>query len=146
MTVTDALPVYHHRERHSLRVAASPEAALAAARETPLEEVRVVSILFRLRGLRAAPRGPIWTSMQAQGFRFMENHIFYPALRGGRLDFWPFASKLAGLSDDEIGGLIKAVPEAWCRGDDLPAKIVAYLCEARDEVAAFMNFVKHILR
>lgn len=69
MTVTDALPVYHHRERHSVRVAAPPEAALAAARETRLEEVPLVSILFRLRGLRASPRGPIWTSLQAQGFR-----------------------------------------------------------------------------
>ena len=69
MTVTDALPVYHHRERHSVRVAATPEAALAAARETRLEDVPVVSILFRLRGLRAAPRGPIWASLQAQGFQ-----------------------------------------------------------------------------
>ena len=69
MTVTDALPVYHHCERHSLRVDATPEVALAAARETRLEEVRLVSTLFRLRGLRAAPRGPIWASMQAQGFR-----------------------------------------------------------------------------
>ena len=70
MTVADALPVYHHRERHSLRVAAAPEAALAAARETRLEDVRLVALLFRLRGLSAAPRGPIWTSLQAQGFRF----------------------------------------------------------------------------
>lgn len=69
MTVTDALPVYHHHERHSVRVAASPERALAAARETLLEDVRAAAILFRLRGLRAAPRGPIWASLQAQGFR-----------------------------------------------------------------------------
>lgn len=69
MTVTDALPAYHHHERHSVRVAASPERALAAARETRLEDVRTVAILFRLRGLRAAPRGPIWASLQAQGFR-----------------------------------------------------------------------------
>ena len=69
MSVTDALPVYHHRERHSLRVDASPDAALAAARETRLDDVPLVSALFRLRGLRAAPRGPIWVSMQAQGFR-----------------------------------------------------------------------------
>ena len=62
MPVTDALPVYHHRERHSVLVAATPEAALAAARETRLEDVRLVSLLFRLRGLRAAPRGPIWAS------------------------------------------------------------------------------------
>jgi len=69
MTVTDALPAYHHRERHSVRVDATPEAALAAARATRLEDVPLASILFRLRGLRAAPRGPIWTSLQAQGFR-----------------------------------------------------------------------------
>jgi hypothetical protein len=69
MSVTDALPVYHHRERHSLHVNAAPEAALAAARETRLEDVPLVSALFRLRGLRAAPRGPIWASMQSEGFR-----------------------------------------------------------------------------
>jgi hypothetical protein len=69
VTVTDALPVYHHSERHSIRVDATPEAALAAARETRLEDVPLVSILFRLRGLKAAPRGPIWASLQAQGFR-----------------------------------------------------------------------------
>lgn len=69
MSVTDALPVYHHRERHSLYVNAAPETALAAARETRLEDVPLVSALFRLRGLRTAPRGPIWSSMQAEGFQ-----------------------------------------------------------------------------
>lgn len=69
MPVTDALPVYHHCERHSIRVDATPAAALAAARETRLEDVWLVSLLFRLRGLRASPRGPIWASLQAQGFR-----------------------------------------------------------------------------
>jgi hypothetical protein len=73
MTVTDALPVYHHRERHSLRVEATPEEALVAARETRLEDVRLVSLLFRLRGLRTAPRGPIWASMQAQGFHLHDS-------------------------------------------------------------------------
>ena len=68
MPVTDALPVYHHRERHAVRVAATPERALAAARKTRLEDVPVASTLFRLRGLRAAPSGPIWDSLQAQGF------------------------------------------------------------------------------
>ena len=69
MPVTDVLPVYHHRERHSLHVNATPEAALAAARETRFEDVPLVAALYRLRGLRAAPRGQIWSSMQAQGFR-----------------------------------------------------------------------------
>lgn len=69
MPVADALPVYHHRERHSLHVDATPEAALAAARETRFQDVPFVAALYRLRGLRATPRGPIWSSMQANGFR-----------------------------------------------------------------------------
>lgn len=72
MTVADALPVYHHRERHALRVAATAADALAAARETRLEDVPLASLLFRLRGLRAAPRGPIWDSLLAQGFQLQD--------------------------------------------------------------------------
>jgi hypothetical protein len=69
MSVASALPQYHHRERHSIHVAATPEAALAAARETRLEDVRIVAALFRLRGLRTEVRGPVWATMQAEGFR-----------------------------------------------------------------------------
>lgn len=69
MTVADALPVYHHRERHSLFVNASPEAALAAARETQLGDVPLVAALFRLRGLGGSAGRPIWSSMLARGFR-----------------------------------------------------------------------------
>ena len=69
MPAADAVPFYHHRELHSLYIDAAPEAALAAARETRFEDVPLVAALYRLRGLRAAPRGPIWSSMQAQGFR-----------------------------------------------------------------------------
>lgn len=68
MSVRDALPVYHHVERHSIRVAATPERALAAAREVRLDDVRVVRVLFGLRGLRSAPRGSIWEAMAASGF------------------------------------------------------------------------------
>lgn len=68
MSVHDALPVYHHRERHEIRVSATSERALAAARETRLEDVPFVSFLFKLRGLRAAPRGPLWDALLAQGF------------------------------------------------------------------------------
>ena len=69
MTVTDALPVYHHREHHSIWIDASPDAALAAARETRPEDVPLVSVLFRLRGLQSRREAPIWASMQARGFR-----------------------------------------------------------------------------
>lgn len=68
MTVADALPRYHHRERHSVHVDASPETALAAAREIELGDVPLVAVLLRLRGLRPAAGRPLWTSLQARGF------------------------------------------------------------------------------
>lgn len=69
MSAADALPAYHHRERHSIDIAASADRAFAAAREARLEDVPLVSVLFKLRGLRAAPRGPIWDALLAQGFQ-----------------------------------------------------------------------------
>jgi hypothetical protein len=67
--VTDALPAYHHRERHSLWVDATPERALAAARETGLDDLPLVRALVRLRGLRAAPARPVWEALRADGFQ-----------------------------------------------------------------------------
>ena len=69
LSLADALPVYHHNERHTIRVSATPERALAAAREARLEDVPLISLLFKLRGLRAAPRGPLWDALLAQGFQ-----------------------------------------------------------------------------
>jgi hypothetical protein len=69
MSAADALPDYHHRERHSIFVAASTDRALAAVREARLEDVPLVGLLFTLRGLRAAPRGPVWDSLLAAGFQ-----------------------------------------------------------------------------
>jgi hypothetical protein len=85
-------------------------------------------------------------SDQANGFRFIENHIFYPSLRGGRIDLGPFAAKLAALSDEAIDGLLEPVPAAWREGSDLCERIAEYLREARKESATFLNFVKHLLR
>ena len=69
MSAANALPVYHHRERHSIFVAASAERAFAAAREAQLDDSRLVRLLFKLRGLHAAPRGPIWDSLLAEGLQ-----------------------------------------------------------------------------
>ena len=69
VSAADALPEYHHREHHSIVVAAPAEKALAAARETRLEDLPVVRALFRLRGLRKAPSGALWDAMVAEGFR-----------------------------------------------------------------------------
>ena len=68
MSVSEAVPDYHFRERHSVHVAASPEQALAAARAVTLDDVPLVRALFRLRGLHAASRGSLWNAMAAEGF------------------------------------------------------------------------------
>jgi len=76
VSLADALPVYHHHERHAIRVAASPERALVAAREARIEDVPLVGLLFKLRGLRTASRGPLWDALLAEGFQaFGENTL-----------------------------------------------------------------------
>ncbi len=69
MPLADVMPVYHHNERHTIHVEASPARALAAAREAPLADVPLVRALFRLRGLRAAGSGPVWDALLAEGFQ-----------------------------------------------------------------------------
>ena len=83
---------------------------------------------------------------QAGAFRFMENHVFYPSLRGAKLNLGPFESRLEALSDEVIQGLLKPVPAEWRLGHDLCEKVADYLREAREERTAFLNFVKHLLR
>jgi hypothetical protein len=115
--VRDALPVYHHVERHRIRVAAPPERALAAAREATVGEMPLVGLLVRLRGLRKAPGGPVWDTLLATGFQpFGEGTLVAvgkPWLPSGSLhqvdDFVRFAepgwAKLAvDLSAEEAPG------------------------------------------
>lgn len=92
------------------------------------------------------PPRPWVMANQPAAFRFMENHIFYPALRGGRLDLGPFEAKLGALSNEAIGGLLEPVPAEWRQGHDLCERTADYLREAREEKTAFLNFVKHLLR
>jgi hypothetical protein len=68
LSAADALPIVHVRERHALSVQASPEEALAAGRAVTLDEVPVVRLLFRLRGLRALAGAPVWEVLGRQGF------------------------------------------------------------------------------
>jgi hypothetical protein len=69
VSVADVLPVYHHREHHSIHVAASPADALAAAKAVLLDDMPLVRTLFRLRGLGTPPRAPLWEAMGKTGFR-----------------------------------------------------------------------------
>lgn len=77
MSAADALPRYHHRERHSVSVAASPELALKAAREATLAELPLAQLLFRIRGLGGtAPAGRLWGLFAANGFAQFDDETF----------------------------------------------------------------------
>jgi len=62
------LPEYQFTERHRVWVDAPPEAALAAAREVSLGEMKLARLLFRIRGLRNLGHGPLWEQMLAGRF------------------------------------------------------------------------------
>jgi hypothetical protein len=101
MSAADALPEYHHRERHSIRVAASPEQALAAAREVTFAELPAARLLFRIRRLGAtASAGRMWDLFAANSFARFDEETFVLVgrpwrVRGGLrpelLDFRAFA-------------------------------------------------------
>lgn len=101
MSAAEALPEYHHRERHSIHVAAAPERALAAARDVRLSELPLARLLFRIRRLGAtAADGRMWDLFEANGFVLVGDDTFVLvarpwSLRGGRrpevTDFTAFA-------------------------------------------------------
>ena len=71
-----ALPVWHHREHHSLHVDASPERALAAALEVRAADVPLVRVLFRLRGLRPDAGGTLLDAMRKDGFERFGDGVY----------------------------------------------------------------------
>ena len=68
MSAADALPEYDVRTRHSIRVDASPELAVAAALAVTPREAPLLRALFTLRGLRSPSATPIWEAMGRAGF------------------------------------------------------------------------------
>ncbi len=92
-----------------------------------------------------APK-PWAVASQGNGFRFLEQHVFYGSLRGGRLDLGPFREKVGALSDKRIQGYLKAVPAEWLGQGDFGEQVAGYLREARQHRDDLVNFVKHILR
>jgi hypothetical protein len=92
------------------------------------------------------PPRPWVVADQAQGFRFLEKHVFYPALRGGVVDLDGFEERLGQLTKPKIAGYVKVVPKEWRQGHDLCEKIADYLGEARRERTKLIAFLKHLLR
>lgn len=147
VTVADALPRFHHREYHSIHVAATPARALEAARTVALADMPLVRLLFRLRGLGTPPRGGLWDAMTASGFRFLEENTLVLVgqpwrITGGRRpeveDFVTFAEpRYAKMAVD-----LRAVPEG--AGARLETETRVYLTDAaaRQRFAAYWLLIR----
>ena len=92
-----------------------------------------------------APK-PWATASYRNGFRFLEQHVFYGSLRGSRLNLGPFQEKLGALTNKEIQGYLNAIPTGWREGSGFCEEIAGYLHEARQHSEGLIDFVKHILR
>ena len=62
------MPEFHFVERHRTWVDASPEVALAAAREVSLADMPLARLLMWIRGMRTPARRPLWEQLLAGGF------------------------------------------------------------------------------
>jgi len=91
-----------------------------------------------------APK-PWAVANQGKAFGFLDQHIFYRSLRGGRLDFGPFKEKLGALTDEQIQTYADSIPTEWNKSD-LSDRIVEYLGEAREQRETLIQFIKHLLR
>lgn len=93
-----------------------------------------------------APK-PWEAAAQAGGnFRFLEQHVFFAPLRGSAFDLDTFGERLADLGEAEFEAYATAIPAGWRKGNNLCEGIVAYLREARENAATFVQFIKHLLR
>jgi len=108
---------------------------------TPLATLSPTSVPI----IGGAPK-PWAAASHGNGFRFLEQHVFYRNLRGGRLDLGPFKEKLGALTDKRIQCYLETVPAGWRGQNDFGGRVAGYLREARQQREGLVNFVKHILR
>lgn len=134
MSAADALPSYHHRERHAIRVAAPPARALAAARDVPLADLPLARTLFRLRGLGAdPPSGRMWDLFERNGFAPAGDDTFVLVGRPWKLrgDLRPDVGDFASFDEPGFAKLaldLRAVPDG--QGTRLETETRIFLTDA----------------
>lgn len=89
---------------------------------------------------------PWQAAKQPKSFQFLEQHIFYRSLRGGRLSLGPIEENLGRLTGKQIQGYVDTVPAAWREGNDFCDQLAEYLAEARKHREGLILFIKHLLR
>ena len=90
--------------------------------------------------------GPWAAARHPEAFRFLEQHVFYASLRGGRLDLGPFQQKLSSLTEERLRASLAAVPLEWLSKSDFHLRVFSYLMEARQQGEDMVHFLQHVLR
>lgn len=147
MSVADLLPEYHHRERHSIHIAATPERALDAALAVSLADLPVVRVLFRLRGLGTAPSGSLWDAMRTSGFQMAgENTLALVGqpwrITGGRRPEVENFSTFAEPFYAKMGVDLRAVPEVGGARLETETRIYLTNASARRRFAAYWLVIR----
>lgn len=83
------------------------------------------------------------TEWNARRLNFLQNHVFYPGLKGKTLDLKSFTSRLQSLDDKMIEKICGSVPPAF---GVVNGKIPAHLRAARDRAPAVMDVIQEIFK
>ena len=139
--IDEFMPVFQFRERHSRRIAATPERALAELRDVDLARSPLIRPLFALRNLPAVVLRAFARSDAADSgagaaasplrFRQPPRQLPPPPLRAGRLgDFFDMA--FVTLRNDPVRGLlVGAVGAFWRNGGGIARVDASHFREDR---------------
>ncbi|GAC1509905.1 MAG: hypothetical protein NVS1B3_12250 [Candidatus Dormibacteraceae bacterium] len=131
------IPEYQFTERHSVWVGASPDSALAAAREVSLVDMPLVRLLMRARGMRTPTKGALWNQMVAGGFVELGEVPGREVVMGTIGQMW----KLSGGRSPKVAGAVEflAFDQAGFAkaAMSLAAREVGGRCELMTETRVF---------
>jgi hypothetical protein len=148
MSAADALPRFHHREHHAIRVAASPERALASAKDVRLSELRLVRLLLRLRRLRGTVTdGRMWDLFAANSFALVDDDTFVLVGRPWKLrgDLRPEVEDFASFAEAGYAKMaldLRAVPERGGALLETETRVLLTDAAARRRFAAYWLVVR----
>lgn len=97
------MPEFQFVERHHTWIKASPEAALAAAREVSLDDMPLARMLMRIRGMRTPTRRPLWEQLLAGGFVVLGDTPGHEVVAGVVGQMW----KLSGGHTPKVAGAVE---------------------------------------
>ncbi|MBM3794144.1 MAG: hypothetical protein FJW31_08745 [Acidobacteria bacterium] len=136
--IDQALPRYQFAERHRTRICASPERILASVGEVTGEEIRLLDLLFALRGFRRDGEDadkPLLLAMTESGFVSLTEGAGEELLVATAGEFWRYTGPLSANHElrrqlDAFRGNLAGFA-AWNAGG-MPRAVINFIVEPAD--------------